>query len=424
MTQASRKRIAKVKLTLTKRAVESLEPGVSPWIAWDDRLTGFGVRVQPSGTKAFVVNYRSGTGGRRAPNRRVVIGRYGPMTPDRARRVAQEVLGRVAVGDDPAAERGAARRMPLLREAFAEFLAANPNRKPNTLRLYRGQIRYCFGDWLARPLDAITRRDVEARFHLLTERHGWAIANHATSLLRSAYRRPCVDHQGLRNPVDLWLDGGGRYHRSVRRRISAPAEVLPRWRVGIETEVIVPTTRDIFWFGFYTGMRVGEIFGLRWDHVDLERGTFRIEETKSGVPLELPITRQLAQDPDPPAGGERQRDRPGGSVGLPVLDQRLGTRRGAAAPVCAHRTRRRNEVLVPRPPQRLHHGGRARAHAAPLAHEAPREPRAPGRRDRGLRRRLVHRAASRARPAHRGPHRGAGADGPGRPPARRRCVPG
>ncbi|MCY4057565.1 MAG: Arm DNA-binding domain-containing protein, partial [Gammaproteobacteria bacterium] len=210
MTQASRKRIARVKLTLTKRAVESLEPGASPWIAWDDRLTGFGVRVQPSGTKAFVVNYRSGNGGRRAPNRRVVIGRYGAMTPDRARRVAQEVLGRVAVGDDPAAERGAARQMPLLREAFAEFLAANPNRKPTTLRLYRGQIRYCFGDWLSRPLDTITRRDVEARFHVLTERHGWAIANHATSLLRSAYRRPCVDHQGLRNPVDLWLDGGGR----------------------------------------------------------------------------------------------------------------------------------------------------------------------------------------------------------------------
>ena len=204
------------------------------------------------------------------------------------------MLGRVAVGDDPAAERGAARRMPLLREAFAEFLAANPNRKPSTVRLYRGQIRYCFGDWLARPLDTITRRDVEARFHVLTERHGWAIANHSTSLLRSAYRRPCADHPGLRNPVDLWLDAGGRYHRSVRRRISAPAEVLPRWKAGIEKEVIVPTTRDIFWFGFYTGMRLGEVFGLRWDHVDLPRGTFRIEETKTGVPLELPITRQLA----------------------------------------------------------------------------------------------------------------------------------
>ena len=294
MKQTSGKRIARVKLTLNKRTVESLRPGAKPWIAWDDRLTGFGVRVQPTGTKAFVVNYRSGNGGRRAPNRRVVIGRYGAMTPDGARRAARELLGRVAAGDDPATERSAARGMPLLREAFAEYLAANPGRKASTLRLYRGQVRYCFGDWLSRRLDTITRGDVEARFHLLTERHGWAIANHATSLLRSAYRRPCVDHAGLRNPVDLWLAGGGRYHRSVRRRISAPAEVLPRWRSGIEAEVLVSTTRDIFWFGFYTGMRLGEIFGLQWDQVDLERLTMRIEETKTGVPLELPITRQLA----------------------------------------------------------------------------------------------------------------------------------
>ena len=111
------------------------------------------------------------------------------------------------------------------------------NRKSSTERLYRGQLRYCFGDWLARPLDAISRRDVEARFHLVSRRHGRATGNHAISLLRSVYRRPCVDYDGLRNPVELWLAGGGRYHPSVRRRISAPSEVLPRWRRGIEAEV-------------------------------------------------------------------------------------------------------------------------------------------------------------------------------------------
>ncbi len=114
------------------------------------------------------------------------------------------------------------------------------------------------------------------------------------SFLRSVYRRPCVDHEGLRNPVELWLAGGGRYHPKTRRRISSPAEVLPRWRKGIEAAVVNPVHRDLLLFGLYTGMRLGEITSLRWQRVDLDAGSFRVEETKTGVPLALPVTRQLA----------------------------------------------------------------------------------------------------------------------------------
>ena len=287
------KRIARVRTHLTKRTVEALAPAEKSWIAWDDRVTGLGCRIQPSGTKSFIVNYRPGDGGRRAPNKRVVIGRFGLMTTDEARRKAQDLLGRVARGEDPTGERAEVRGVPTLAEAFETYVKANPNRAANTVRLYRQNLRVNLGDWLKRLLDGITRQDVEDRFNRITGGHGWSAANQTLSMLRSIYRRPCADHENLRNPVELWLAAGGRFNR-MRRRISSPAEVLPRWCAGIDAVELEPAIRDIFLIGLYTDMRMGEVVSLRWERVDLERGIFRVEETKTGEPLELPITRQLA----------------------------------------------------------------------------------------------------------------------------------
>ena len=290
MAPSSGKRVARTRLTLTEPAVEALEPGERPWTAWDDRLTGFGVRVEPSGTKSFLVNYRTGGGGRKAPNKRVVLGRHGDLSPAKARRMARRLLDEVAAAE---LARERARAMPVLAEAFEDYMAANPDRAQETDRNYRALVRRYLADWLARPLDTIARRDVEDRFNRITANHGWSQANLTLTLLRSVYRRPCVDLEGLHNPVDLWLAAGGRFHRRVRRRISAPAEVLPCWRAGIEAAVAKPAVRDAFWFGLYTGMRVNEVLPLRWERVDIEARVFRVEQTKTGVALELPITRQL-----------------------------------------------------------------------------------------------------------------------------------
>ena len=184
--------------------------------------------------------------------------------------------------------------MPTLYEAFHDYISAKPHHSMKTGIAYRRAIEHYLADWVSRPLNAIERREVEARFILLTEKHGWGIANQVISLLRSVYRRSCVDHEGLRNPVDLWLAAGGRFNPVVRRVISSPAEVLPCWRRGIEAAVKDPTIRCIFWIAMYSGMRRGEILTLRWESVDTARQVLRVPHTKSGTPLELPITRQLA----------------------------------------------------------------------------------------------------------------------------------
>ena len=288
----SAKRVALNKLALTGDAIEALEPADKPWIAWDDQLTGFGVRVHPTGTKSFIVNYRAGDGGRKAPNKRVVLGHLGEISPGRARRLARQVLDEAAA--DPAGGRPATPGMPVLEQAFEAYLAGNPHRAERTNEFDRYRFKRCLGDWQMRPLDAITRREVEGRFNRITGDSGWSTANQTISLLRSIYRRSCVDFEDLRNPVDLWLAGGGRYHRPRRRKISAPAEVLPCWKKGIESAVGMASARDALWFGLYTGMRLNEVLPLRWERVDMARLVFRVEETKTGEPLELPITRQLA----------------------------------------------------------------------------------------------------------------------------------
>ena len=103
-----------------------------------------------------------------------------------------------------------------------------------------------------------------------------------------------MDFEGLANPVDLWLAGGGRFHHKPRRNIPPPAEVLPCWRKDIEAVGSNSAIREVFWFGMYTGMRLGEVLPLRWERANREELVFRVEETKTGTPLELPITRQLA----------------------------------------------------------------------------------------------------------------------------------
>ena len=66
---------------ITKRLVDALKPAAGEYFAWDRDLKGFGLRVQPSGEKSYVVKYRAGTG-RGAPTRRVTLGPVDTLTPD------------------------------------------------------------------------------------------------------------------------------------------------------------------------------------------------------------------------------------------------------------------------------------------------------------------------------------------------------
>ena len=67
---------------------------------WDRELTGFGVRVYPSGGKVFVAQAR-GPDGPDKPNkpRRITVGRHPVLSAEQARQRAALIIARVKAGE-------------------------------------------------------------------------------------------------------------------------------------------------------------------------------------------------------------------------------------------------------------------------------------------------------------------------------------
>jgi hypothetical protein len=65
-------------------------------VAWDDDVSGFGVRVYLKGKKAYVLSYR--VAGRK---RLMTLGSYGQYTVDQARKLARRHLVSIDSGIDP-----------------------------------------------------------------------------------------------------------------------------------------------------------------------------------------------------------------------------------------------------------------------------------------------------------------------------------
>jgi integrase len=104
---------------LTKRTIDAAHPKASgDLFIWDEELPAFGLRVKPSGSKAFLLQYRN----RNGRSRRITLGRYGILTPDAARDLARNALAEVAKGGDPAAVRAADRDALTVAELCRRYL--------------------------------------------------------------------------------------------------------------------------------------------------------------------------------------------------------------------------------------------------------------------------------------------------------------
>ena len=80
-------------LRISKRLVDALPVGHTDAVFWDRDLSGFGIRVYPSGRKFYVVQCRGPAG-----IRRVSLGEHGGLTAEQARKRARAEIGRIKRG--------------------------------------------------------------------------------------------------------------------------------------------------------------------------------------------------------------------------------------------------------------------------------------------------------------------------------------
>ncbi|MCY4559471.1 MAG: integrase arm-type DNA-binding domain-containing protein, partial [Chloroflexi bacterium] len=169
--------------TLSNRAVGKLEVEKDT-VFWDKELTGFGVRVYPTGSKVYVAQARGPEG-----PKRVAVGRHGVINADEARKRAAHIIARIKAGEEAVPEPLIRKAGPTVNEVCARYLAeyVSVRCKPATAALYRSVINRHVLPALGRaPIAALSRARV-AEFHeSLYETP--AVANMALRILSSMYR--------------------------------------------------------------------------------------------------------------------------------------------------------------------------------------------------------------------------------------------
>lgn len=283
---------------LTKRLIDDLRPAEKEQVVWDSELKGFGLRVQPSGVRSFVVQYRN-AGGR---SRRLTLGRYGVLTPDEARKRAQQALAVAARGDDPVATRQAVRQAPTVGQVLDRYLAEHVARhNAATTNVVVRQIveRHLRPRLGALKVASVTRADVMKMRGAMSDTP--RNANNALSILSKAlalaeiwdYRpagsNPCKGIERYReNQRERFLNASelGRLGVTLREAEGAGLpSLVDEGRPGAKHNrnrrtPIDPTIIAALRLLLLTGARLSEVLSLRPEHVDLAAGTIALPRRK------------------------------------------------------------------------------------------------------------------------------------------------
>jgi integrase len=266
---------------LTKRAIDRIRAPASGQIFLrDDELRGFAVRIT-RGAKSFILEKE--INGR---IRRMTLGRYGVLTVEQARKLAQEKIGHIGHivrGGDPAEDRRGHLHSPTFQDLETMYLerhAAHKKSRKNDVSILNRHL----APWRPRKLSGLTRAEV-ARLHAQLGSAGhrtWA--NRVVALVRMMFH--LAEEWGLHlgpNPAARI-----RMFQEVERARYLTSEELPRFFSALAQEPS-PFIRAALLVALLTGARRTEVLTMQWDHLSLAEGLWRIPDTKAGRPHALPL---------------------------------------------------------------------------------------------------------------------------------------
>jgi hypothetical protein len=223
---------------LTKTVCDDAQPEAKRYEIWDEKLSGFAVRVTPNGSKTFVLRYRIKGGGRGSPKKFLTIGQHGPLTAAEARTQARIKLGAVAAGRDPAEEQrkaaaAAVRKRGHLFEAVAEdFITDKASGERQAADVARSIRRVLIPLWGKRPIAEISASDGRSLIRSIKAR-GKLYRAHAILALCKRLWNWAIDQEeyGLEtSPFDRLKPKSLIGKKKHRQRILADDEIRAFWR--------------------------------------------------------------------------------------------------------------------------------------------------------------------------------------------------
>jgi integrase len=253
---------------LAKLTVEAAPVGVT----WDRDLKGFGVRISPKGVRTYFVQKRL-PGGKQVL---VSVGRHGVLTAEQARTRARQMLGAIASGVDPAAERRLAKQieqarktLPTVVDLIARYEADYLPRKAARSHVEdRALARYVVAAFGTAKVAEVRHEQCD-RLHREITRAGTPIrANRVAALGSKMWSLAIKWDWATHNP---W-HGIERNPETRRSRYLTPAEIQ---RLGAVLDAHEnQQSANVVRLLLLTGARRGELLGATWSMFDLEAGVW------------------------------------------------------------------------------------------------------------------------------------------------------